>query len=156
MPWVDYAAKRARRNRRIYNPKSGVRALAGGATIAEGNVAGTRESVMRAAAVVRDAAIANSRSVARSIGLATYVAGVSEQRAMVITDGALAPMAAPFEFGERHPLWGNDKFWYPQPRKPYLKKAATSKRVVNAAVDIYGETEKDLLAAEYGYDGGQE
>jgi hypothetical protein len=38
--------------------------------------------------------------------------------------GKDAPNAYPFETGARHPLFGNTKHWYPQPKKPFLEEAA--------------------------------
>lgn len=38
--------------------------------------------------------------------------------------GQEAPNAYPFEYGVRHPLFGNTKHWYAQPHKPFLEEAA--------------------------------
>jgi hypothetical protein len=38
--------------------------------------------------------------------------------------GKDAPNAYPFETGARHPLFGNTKYWYPQPKRPFLEEAA--------------------------------
>jgi hypothetical protein len=56
----------------------------------------------------------------------------------VQTNGKKAPNAAPFEFGERHPLFGmtgkpggrgplGKGYWFKQPTRPYMETAARNK-----------------------------
>ncbi len=62
-----------------------------------------------------------SRRIPAATGVFGDVAGVA-----VVTDGAVAPNAAPFEFAERHPLFGDREHWYPQPHRPYMDEAAVA------------------------------
>ncbi len=137
--------KKARR--RSYRKKSGVFATPGGFTISA--FGGTRESVLEAAAVLMRQAKLNA-SFSRRIPAATMVAGFSENEAMVVTDGTAAPNAAPFEFGERHPVFGNRNVWRKMKTKAYMNRAATGPAVDEAA-DVYADLETILLAHEYGY-----
>ena len=89
--------------------------------------------------------------LSQRIPAATYVAPFDEQQAVVFTDGVLAPNAAPFEFGERHPLFGNERSWWPQPLRPYMNRAASNKRTVQAASEAYGAREAELLAIEFSF-----
>jgi hypothetical protein len=138
--------KKARR--RSYRKKSGVFATPVGTSIA--SFGGTRESVLEAAGVLSRQAKANAASFSRRIPMATYVAGFSENQAMVVTDGAAAPNAAPFEFGERHPVFGNRNVWRKQPLRPYMNRAATGPALDEAA-DVYADLEAILLGHEHGY-----
>ena len=112
---------------------------------------GTRTSVRLAAGIFCEAAKAQAAKFSRTIPQATKVVGVDMNRARVITDGFLAPMAAPFEFGERHPLYGNRLYWYKQQTKAYMTKAAGDGTVMAAALEAYGKEETRLLAIEFGY-----
>jgi hypothetical protein len=137
--------------------KSGVFATPSG--FASGSGGGTRDSVLKAAAVFLAQAKKNASRITKTRGPATrivantFVSGTGEQAAEVVTDGNAAPNAAPFEFGERHPLFGNRRHWYPQPRRSYMSNAASSSKVKEKAAEAYAEAERDLLAKEYGYTG---
>lgn len=39
-----------------------------------------------------------------------------------------APYARTIEYGRRHPLYGNRRYWYTQPRVPFLEDAVDSNR----------------------------
>lgn len=136
--------------RRSYRKKSGVFATPAGFSV--GGFAGTRQSVIEAAGVIARQAAANASKFSRRIPAATFVDGVSESQAQVITDGTAAPNAAPFEYGERHPLFGDREHWYKQATKPYMNQAATGDALDEAA-DVYGDLETQLLAQEHGYTG---
>ncbi len=137
-----------KRTNKSYRKKSGVFATPGGFSV--GGFSGTRESVIEAAGVLAREAKANAARFSKRIPAATYVDGVSESQAQIITDGGAAPNAAPFEFGERHPLFGDRDHWYKQPTRPYMNQAATGPAVDEAA-DVYGDLEATLLAQEFGY-----
>jgi hypothetical protein len=143
---------RKRRARRIrYYKKSGVYATPAGYS-ASGGTGETRRSVLLAAEVFAATARALGASLCKSrrIPAATAVLPVGEQSANVETDGGAAPNAAPFEFGERHPLWGR---WVTgkgkQPKRPYLDRTAKDGTTINSAGDIYADAETALLAEEY-------
>lgn len=137
------------RRKYSYRKKSGV--YASPVSFSPG-AGGTRQSVMDAAEVFADVARANAARFSIRIPAATAVVALNEQAAMVVTDGDAAPNAAPFEFGERHPLFGNRSSWYQQPRRAYMSSAANNPVAVEAASDVYGDREAALLAAQYGYD----
>lgn len=137
------------RRSRSYRKKSGVFATPAGFATKTG---GARESVIRAAEIYADQAKRNAARYSRRIPAATHVEGSAEQVAYVVTDGNAAPNAAPFEFGERHPLFGNRGHWYKQPTRAYMSNAANSKTTQAAAAEAYATAEVQLLAAEYGYD----
>jgi len=117
---------------------------------AVGGFSGTRESVLEAAGVICRQAQANARKFSKRIPAATFVDGVSEQQAQVVTDGTAAPNAAPFEFGERHPLFGDKGVWFKQPTRAYMNSAASG-AAVDEAADVYADLETTLLSQEYGY-----
>jgi hypothetical protein len=138
----------AKAAQRRYSKKSGVFATPVGFSVRAGS---TRPSVLKAAEVFLEQARRNAAKFSRRIPAATYVSGYQDQQAMIVTDGDAAPNAAPFEFAERHPLWGDRAHWYKQPRRPYMSRAASSKATVEKAADIYAAAEALLLAEEHGY-----
>jgi hypothetical protein len=121
---------------------------------------GTRKSLVDAGQVVLKAAQAEAAKVSQRTAAATSVTLVDENTIMVATDPTVAPMARPFEFGLRHPLnypsqrkganarSRGSNHWRAQKAKPYLDKAMEA--AFTAAVDVYGDEEAKLLAAEYG------
>lgn len=138
-----------------YRKKSGV--FATPVTFKVDQARNTRESVLQAAAVFMMKARANAAKFSTRIPPATTVQGYDEQKAMVVTDGAAAPNAAPFEFRERHPVFADKDLprdewtWRYQPRRSYMGNAATNKPTVSKAVDVYGDIETKLLAEERKY-----
>ena len=50
-------------------------------------------------------------------------------------DGKEAPNAYPFEYGVRHPLFGNRNHWYAQPKRPFLEEAAV--QAADAAAEAF-------------------
>jgi hypothetical protein len=138
-----------KRRARSYRKKSGVFATPAGFTPLGGGF--TRMSVLKAAAIFAAQARTNAAKFSVRIPAATSVLPYNEHQAQVVTDGVAAPNAAPFEFGERHPLWGNRKYWRPQPRRAYMDRAARNPGAFSAAAEIYAETETELLAKEFGY-----
>lgn len=82
------------------------------------------------------------------IPAATGVYLTSEDSAIVATNGSEAPNAAPFEYGERHPLFGDREHWYKQPVRPYMDEAAN--RGAEAAMNAYAKL-ADALAKEHRY-----
>jgi hypothetical protein len=145
-----YVPRKRRRRSYSYRKKSGVYATPG-SWFASG-AGSTRESVLAAAEIFAAKARANAAKFSKRIPAATAVVPWKDDTATVTTDGDAAPNAAPFEFGERHPLYGNRKFWFPQPRRSYMSNAANSASTVNAAAEVYAAKEVELLAAEYGFD----
>lgn len=142
--------RRSGRRKATYRKKSGVFATPGGMSIpAYGS---TRSSVLKAAEILAAQARRNAAAFSTRIPAATVVAGLAEQQAAVVTDGAAAPNAAPFEFGERHPLFGDKKHWYKQPLRAYMNRAATNSGALASALEAYGAEETLLLSAEYGFD----
>lgn len=147
-----------RRRKPKYNKKSGVFATSKG--FIPSGPGGTRVSVLLAASVVAEAAKARAAKFSTRIPAATAVEAFGEQEAMVVTDGTAAPNAAPFEFGERHPCNlpnlagpdGRSTVWRRQPLRPYMSRAARSPAVAAEAAEIYGRTEAELLAKEFGFD----
>lgn len=140
--------RKKRRRQPNYRKKSGVVATPSGFNISGG---GTRESVLAAAEIFAEKARQIAAKFSRRIPAATYVDPYTEQQAQVVTDGVEAPNAAPFEFGERHPLFGDRKHWYKQPTRAYMSRAAQDSSTIDKAADIYGSLEADLLADEFGY-----
>jgi hypothetical protein len=138
-----------KRSRRTYRKKSGVFATPNGFSPMGGGF--TRRSVMMAAELFSAAAKANASKFSKRIPAATSAVPYNEEQAMIVTDGVAAPNAAPFEFGERHPLWGNRKYWKKQPTRAYMNRAARNPGVIEAAGEIYATAETELLAAEFGY-----
>lgn len=132
-----------------YRKKSGVFATPAG--FAPSGSGATRSSVIEAAKLFLAQARKNAAKFSRRIPAATYVAPYEEQQAQIVTDGVAAPNAAPFEFGERHPLFGDRHHWYRQPRRSYMSRAATNKKTIDQAAEIYAQIERDLLAEEHGY-----
>jgi hypothetical protein len=55
----------------------------------------------------------------------------------VNVSGAVARNADPIEYGKRHPLFGNDKYWYKTPYHPFLLQAMD--QVQDAATDEIGD-----------------
>lgn len=144
-----YVPRKKRRQPSYIKRRSGVTATPEGFSITGSG--GTRESVMKAAEIFAARARVNAAKFSARIPLATFVEGVDGDHAQVVTDGVLAPNAAPFEFGERHPLFGNRQHWYKQPTRAYMSNAATNNATIDAAADAYGNSEAELLAKEYGY-----
>ncbi len=90
----------------------------------------------KGAELIAEAAKASARKFSIRIPVATTVRpGYAPDEVVVITDGDIAPNAAPFEYGKRHPLFGNTNFWYPTPKRSYMTQAfrATS----TAALQVY-------------------
>lgn len=146
---VPKKRKRQAGNGSKYRKKSGAYATPTGfAPSGSGDV---RESVLKAAEVFLVQARKNAMRFSTRIAPATHVTGLGEHQAMLVTDGTAAPNAAPFEFGERHPLYGNRRHWYKQRTRAYMSRAASNKTAISKAADIYAEAEKTLLAEEYGY-----
>lgn len=95
--------------------------------------------LMQAAEKISTRAKIISGTFSRRIPIATHVT-VNNGVVAVITDGSIAPNAAPFEGGELHPLWarvGSWRYlhfkWGQQPLRPYMMEAAASE-LDNAAV----------------------
>lgn len=130
--------------------KSGVFATPVSLSLKSGN---TRKSVIQAAQVFGDQAKNSAKKFSTRIPAATYVMGSTEQAAQVVTDGTDAPNAAPFEFGERHPLWGRrgPGDWRKQPTRAYMSNAARNSGAITRAAEAYAEAEKLMLSEEYGY-----
>lgn len=151
------ASKDAARLRRLYYKKSGVSAFGGETIKGKGDFGNTRKSVVQASIVVAAAAAANASKWSVRIPLATYSYGVSENEAAVVTDAAIAPMAAVNEFGERHPVFGPTTSrpkppWVKQKTRAYMSKAVNSPAVQEAAMRVYSDEEIMLLSKTYGYD----
>lgn len=72
---------------------------------------------------------------ARSIRITVYEA---YNKANVSAGGPDAPEAVMFEEPRaRHPLFGNDKYWYDQPHRPFLEEAAEAK--ADEAMQAYAD-----------------
>lgn len=104
--------------------------------------------LLAAGEVIAAQARTNAKAFSTRIPGATGVGvGDKPDEAVVITDGAAAPNALPFETGERHPLWGE---WVTgkgrQPKRPYLTKAA--KTAVDAALQVYAAQLTELVDLE--------
>ncbi len=65
-----------------------------------------------------------SSAFSRRIPASTRVVENSYGDVYVETDGAAAPNAAPFQFAENHPVFGNRDVWVKQPWRPYMTEAA--------------------------------
>lgn len=157
---VPQKRHRRRDSSRSYTKKSGVFA-----TPRDLNPSGrgiTRESVLKAAQVFADQARKNASRFSKRIPAATFVDSAGDQRAEIVTDGTAAPNAAPFEFGERHPLnypnqvatlnrYGRSRHWVKQRTRAYMSNAAKNPRAIQKAADVYASTETELLAQEHGY-----
>lgn len=135
--------------RKTYRKRSGVFGTRGSDGPPSGS--GTRESVMAAALIFLEAAKKNASRFSTRIAPATAVYPVDENRAVIHTDGAAAPNAAAFEFGQRHPVFGNPDVWVKQPTRAYMQNAAKNKGALEKAGEEYGTRETELLAKEYGY-----
>lgn len=83
----------------------------------------------------------------RRIPVATGVYGDSYGVA-VVTDAVIAPNGAPFEFAERHPLFGDRDYWYAQPRRPYMTEGAAV--AAGAALEEYARI-LDPMTERAGY-----
>jgi hypothetical protein len=145
---MTFHVPRKKRRRPSYRKKSGVFATPGGVDIGGGF---TRASVMAAAELFAAKARANASNFSTRIPPATTAEPYGEQEAQIVTDGTAAPNAAPFEFGERHPLFGDRAHWYKQQTRAYMNRAARDPGTIGAAADIYGTAEAELLSKEYGY-----
>lgn len=138
------------RRSRSYRKKSGVYAVPSSFT--PSGAGGTRKSVLAAAELYAEQARKNAAKFSTRIPAATGVEPWAEEAAAVVTNGNAAPNAAPFEFGERHPLYGNRKHWYKQPTRAFMNRAAMNPGVAEAAANVYGEMEIAMLAEEFGWD----
>lgn len=114
--------------------------------------------VKNAAKIIRDEAARIASAFSRRIGPATKVQG-GVSGVYIQTNGRLAPNAAPFEFGERHPLFGltgrpggrgpkGSGHWYRQPKRPYMEEGA--RRKLDEASVEYARVIDDW-AAKRGY-----
>lgn len=54
-----------------------------------------------------------------------------------------------FETGSKHPLFGNERHWYNQPKRPILDK--TAEVAGNEAETVYADVRIAELAREFGY-----
>lgn len=103
-----------------------------------------RERLRRAGDMVARQAKINAAAFSRRIPAATHVRGADapgDTYVDILTDGDLAPNAAPFEYAEHHPLFGsphgrnagtrsrydNPRDWYRQPHRPYMTSALYAK-----------------------------
>jgi hypothetical protein len=59
--------------------------------------------------------------------------GPNANEVTVSTDNLAAPNAAPFEFAEHHPLFGNHRHMYRQPKRPYAARGLEA--AADAAVE---------------------
>lgn len=104
--------------------------------------------LLAAAEIVAETAKGIASAFSTRIPAATRAIPVGDGECVVITDGTEAPNASPFEFGKRHPLFGDTEYWYPQPKKPYMTQAF--RRSSDAAMDAYAQ-QIDVLTEEAGY-----
>lgn len=143
-------AKKSQRVKRLTKSSRNVSSFTRRAAGSFGSEAsGINQKYLLAAAEVIAEQARRNASFSTRIPAATGVAtGDNPDEAIVITDGAAAPNALPFETGERHMLWGDSEYWYPQPKKPYMAKAA--KTASGQALEVYA-AQVDELAAEHGY-----
>ena len=111
------------------------------------------DALNEAARTFAKAAQKISSAFSTRIPAATHVVPSVDQgrTASVITEGQLAPNAAPFEAAEAHPLWADigswrydhDK-WGRQPLRPYMLEAAET-AAQDACYD-YSESVIDYMA----------
>lgn len=102
-----------------------------------------------AAEVIAAEARRNAAAFSKHIPAATGVGGgISAAGVYVRTSGRKARMAAPNEFGERHPLFGNYRHFYPTPHRPYMETAADT--ALDRAAEAYAEIVDDW-AHELGF-----
>lgn len=87
-----------------------------------------------AAKMIAEAAKRNA-AFSRRIPAATIVREYADYTE-VVTRGALAPNAAPFEKPLSHPLFGDKEHWYAQPHRPFMQDALDQKG--DKAADIIG------------------
>jgi hypothetical protein len=97
----------------------------------------TGDRLRQAADIVANDARARAAEWSRSIppSMRTDVAG------KVATITASAPVARPAELRLRHPLFGNRRFWYAPPGRPFLAPAAEAK--ADAAAVQYSQVIDD-------------
>lgn len=96
----------------------------------------------QAAQIIANAAKRNAAAFSRRIPPATSVGGgLSGKGVYVRTNGNKARNAAPFEFGERHPLFGDRNHWYATPHRPYMEDAA--EQTLDRAAEAYAEVVDD-------------
>jgi hypothetical protein len=112
------------------------------------------DALVDAAGVICRMAKTISARFSRRIPAATHV-GTNNGMVAVITDGNVAPNAAPFEAGELHPLWahvGSWRYehwkWGKQPTRPYMIEAATAK--IDEAAEAYAQSVYDY-ARRFGF-----
>ena len=104
-----------------------------------------RTRLENAAKRVCDEAKSVAATFSRRIPAATSVQSNSRQ-VSVVTDVTLAPNAPAFEYGERHPLFGNRDHWYKQPTRAYMTIAVSRK--ANAAMDEIANVVDDYAKKE--------
>jgi hypothetical protein len=100
------------------------------------------DALADAAAIIARRAKVISSAFSSRIPASTHVT-VSNGVVAVVTDGATAPNAAPFEGAELHPLWahiGSYRYehwhWGKQPYRPYMLTAAVQS--LDDAAQAYG------------------
>lgn len=136
--------------RKKYRKKTGVHATpAGWAPKGSGE---TRDSVVMAAEVFAARARLNA-SFSKRIAEAISVAGFQHEAAMIT---ASAPQSVSFEFGQKHPLnypnqQGSPNAWGPTPKRPFMDRAARSKRAIKKAAEVYSTRERELIAMQFGF-----
>lgn len=72
--------------------------------------------------------------------------GLNDNNVTVTTDHRIAPNAAPFEWAEDHPLFGNRHHEYRQPRRPYASRGlyAAAEEATKEAANMVDDWAKDL------------
>lgn len=105
------------------------------------------DRIEAAAKIIADQAKLNA-SFSKRIPAAIHVNVLDDDHAEIVANGFEARNAAPIEYGERHPLWGNRDYWYPTPHRPFMERALAQK--ANAAAQEASKVVDDL-AADEGY-----
>lgn len=100
-----------------------------------------RERIRRATEIIAKRMRENAAKFSRRIPEATTVDQWSDTEATVVTDGNLAPNAAPFAYAEHHPLFGDRKHMYRQPNRPYHTDAVRD--TAEEAVEEYARVVDD-------------
>lgn len=116
------------------------------------------DGLMAAAKVFCDLAKSISSRRSRRIPIATKVSDQGGNEVDVVTNGDIAPNAAPFEYAEMHPLWasvGSTRYdrpddWRRQPLFPYMDMAMNAG--LDAAAQKYGDITIDGWLKELGWD----
>lgn len=135
---------------RAYTPRTKVTSatFSGLASFEGAANAANMEFLMEGAEIVAAAARTNASKFSQRIPAATKATPTGPSSVAVITDGSAAPNAAPFEFGKRHPLFGDTNHWYKQPTRAYMNRAF--KATVAEVVDVYGKA-ADAMTEAAGY-----